>query len=79
MCIYYICNCSYMICKFQVKSGTIFDNILITDDESHAETIGDETWGATKDAEKKMKDDQDEEERKTREAEDAARKEGDYI
>merc|ERR1740131_348409 len=54
---------------WQVKSGTIFDNILITDDEAHAETVGNDLWGATKDAEKKMKDAQDEEERKQREAE----------
>jgi len=56
---------------WQVKSGTIFDNILITDDEEYAEVIGNETWGATKDAEKKMKEDQDEEERKLREVEEA--------
>lgn len=54
---------------WQVKSGTIFDNILITDDESFAEEVGAETWGKTKDGEKKMKDAQDEEERKQREAE----------
>jgi calreticulin len=59
---------------WQVKSGTIFDNILITDDEKFAEEVGNETWGVTKDAEKKMKDEQDEEERKQREAEEAARK-----
>ena len=40
----------------QVKSGTIFDNVLITDDVEYAEEFGTETWGATKDAEKKMKD-----------------------
>jgi len=56
---------------WQVKSGTIFDNILITDDEEYAEVIGNETWGATKDAEKKMKEDQDEEDRKLREEEEA--------
>jgi calreticulin len=33
---------------WQVKSGTIFDNILITDDPKHAEEIGNETWGKTK-------------------------------
>ncbi|XP_003388074.1 PREDICTED: calreticulin-like [Amphimedon queenslandica] len=59
---------------WQVKSGTIFDNFLITDDEAYAETFGRETWGATKDPEKKMKDAQDEEERKKREAEEAERK-----
>ena len=57
-----------------MKSGTIFDNILITDDETKAEEVGEETWGATKDPEKTMKDGQDEEERKQREAEEAARK-----
>jgi len=31
-----------------VKSGTIFDNFLITDDEKLAEEMGNETWGATK-------------------------------
>ena len=55
----------------QVKSGTIFDNFLITDDEKYAEEFGNETWGETKDAEKKMKDEQDEEERKK--AEEAAK------
>jgi len=60
---------------WQVKSGTIFDNVLITDDEARAEAFGEETWGVTKDAEKKMKDEQDEEERKKQEAEEAARKE----
>lgn len=60
---------------WQVKSGTIFDNILVTDDEKHAEEVGKETWGATKDPEKKMKDEQDEEERKKREEEEKKRKE----
>jgi len=54
---------------WQVKSGTIFDNILITDDPEEAKRIGDETWGATKDPEKKMKDEQDEEEKAKAEAE----------
>merc|ERR1712077_79082 len=62
------------VCKigfdlWQVKSGTIFDNILITDDIEEAKKIGDETWGVTKDAEKKMKDEQDEEEKKKAEEE----------
>merc|ERR1712179_551955 len=65
------------ICKigfdlWQVKSGTIFDNILITDDIAEAKKIGDETWGATKDAEKAMKDEQDEVEKKKAEEEAAA-------
>jgi len=53
---------------WQVKSGTIFDNVLITDDEKSAEDFGNATWGKTKDPEKKMKDDQDEVERKKEEA-----------
>lgn len=32
----------------QVKSGTIFDNFVITDDVKEAEDIGNETWGVTK-------------------------------
>jgi len=52
---------------WQVKSGTIFDNILVTDSEEYAEEFGKETWGANKDAEKKMKDEQDEIERKKEE------------
>jgi calreticulin len=59
---------------WQVKSGTIFDNILITDDVDYAEQFGKDTWGVTKDAEKKMKDAQDEEERKKNEEEEAKRK-----
>uniref|UniRef100_A0A8C0Y0C7 Calreticulin n=1 Tax=Cyprinus carpio carpio TaxID=630221 RepID=A0A8C0Y0C7_CYPCA len=60
---------------WQVKSGTIFDNFLITNDPKLAEEVGNETWGATKDAEKKMKESQEEEERKKREEEDKTRKE----
>lgn len=60
---------------WQVKSGTIFDNVLITDDAAHAEKVGKETWGVTKDEEKKMKDKQDEDERKQREEEEKKRKE----
>ncbi|KAK7145764.1 hypothetical protein R3I93_013483 [Phoxinus phoxinus] len=60
---------------WQVKSGTIFDNFLITNDPKLAEEVGDETWGATKDAEKKMKESQEEEDRKKREEEENTRKE----
>ena len=60
---------------WQVKSGTIFDNFLITDDESYAEEFGEETWGATKDPEKEMKDGQAEVESKQREEEEKLRKE----
>merc|ERR1712048_561617 len=59
------------VCKigfdlWQVKSGTIFDNIMITDDPAAAKKHGEDFWAVTKDAEKKMKDEQDEEERKKR-------------
>ncbi|XP_051550102.1 calreticulin-like [Myxocyprinus asiaticus] len=59
---------------WQVKSGTIFDNFLITDDVQEAENFGTETWGATKGPEKKMKDQQEEEERKKREEEEKSKK-----
>merc|ERR1711990_1102672 len=49
---------------WQVKSGTIFDNVLITDDIEAAKAQGEELWKATSEAEKKMKEAQDEEEKK---------------
>jgi calreticulin len=52
---------------WQVKSGTIFDNILVTDDEKFAEEVGNETWGETKEPEKKMRDQIEEEEKKREE------------
>ncbi|XP_060089083.1 calreticulin-3 [Heteronotia binoei] len=39
---------------WQVRSGTIFDNFLITDEEAYAEEFGDETWGETKFPERQM-------------------------
>ncbi|KAL8568873.1 hypothetical protein ACOMHN_061449 [Nucella lapillus] len=73
---------------WQVKAGSIFDNILITDDENFAREFGQSTWGKTKEPEKEMKkynDDQTErlksvkEERKRKEMEDKmnAQSEGD--
>ena len=44
-----------MWCLVQVKAGTIFDNVLICDDEEYAEKFGEETWGQTKGPEKEMK------------------------
>ena len=58
----------------QVKSGTIFDNIIVTDDVAEAEAFAKETFEVQKDEEKKMKDKQDEEARKKQEEEDAKRK-----
>ncbi|XP_050161838.1 calreticulin [Myiozetetes cayanensis] len=60
---------------WQVKSGTIFDNFLITDDEKFAEEIGNETWGPPKEAERKMKEQQDEEQRRKQEEEEKQQKE----
>ncbi|KAG5549023.1 hypothetical protein RHGRI_014410 [Rhododendron griersonianum] len=37
---------------WQVKSGTLFDNVLICDDPEYAKKLADETWGKHKDAEK---------------------------
>lgn len=63
---------------WQVKSGTIFDNILLTNDEKLAEEVGKETWGKTKEPEEKMKSKIDEEEKKReeekRKEEEAAKK-----
>lgn len=67
---------------WQVKSGTIFDNIFVGTDAAEAKKFAEETWGKTKEPEKKMKEAQDEvekkkqeEEDKKREAEEAAKKE----
>ncbi|KAK8545958.1 hypothetical protein V6N12_026765 [Hibiscus sabdariffa] len=37
---------------WQVKSGTMFDNILVTDDVEYAKKLAEETWGKHKAAEK---------------------------
>lgn len=34
---------------FQVKSGTLFDNVLITDDPEYAKQLAEETWAKHKD------------------------------
>jgi calreticulin len=39
-----------------VKAGSIFDNILVTDDFAAAKKFAEETWGKLKEAEKKMFD-----------------------
>ncbi|KAG5848030.1 hypothetical protein ANANG_G00132520 [Anguilla anguilla] len=38
---------------WQVKSGTIFDNFLITDDVKEAEDFGNETWGSPRSQKRK--------------------------
>merc|ERR1739844_413693 len=57
-------NCKIGFDLWQVKSGTIFDNLIITDDPAAAKKAGEDLWAVTKEAEKKMKDEQDEEQRK---------------
>ncbi|XP_033122750.1 calreticulin-like [Anneissia japonica] len=59
---------------WQVKSGTIFDNIYIGNDVAEAEKAAKDLFEATKAGEKKMKDAQDEEEKKKREEEEAKKK-----
>jgi hypothetical protein len=39
---------------WQVKAGSIFDNIMVTDDFAAAKKFAEDTWGKTKDAEKAM-------------------------
>jgi hypothetical protein len=41
---------------WQVKAGTIFDNIMVTDSLEEAKKFAEDTWGKTKDAEKEMFD-----------------------
>merc|ERR1711959_601781 len=53
---------------WQVKSGTILDNIIITDSVDEAKAHADKTWKANKDGEKAMKEKADEEKRKKDEA-----------
>jgi calreticulin len=51
---------------WQVKSGTIFDNIIVTDDAAEAKKFADKTT-KTQEGEKKMKEKADEEKRKQEE------------
>lgn len=60
--------CAVGLDLWQVKSGTIFSNILFTDDREYAKEAA-ATSKTLQDGEKKMKDSQDEEERKAAEAE----------
>lgn len=51
-----------------MKSGSIFDNILLTDDIKYAAKFAEDTWGKSKDAEKEAFDEA-ETERKAKEDE----------
>jgi len=61
--------CAVGIDIWQVKSGTIFDNILITDSEADADVEQERILKETIPQEKKMKEKIDEEERKKEESE----------
>lgn len=60
--------CAVGLDLWQVKSGTIFDNFLITDDLEAAKERG-EALKKTLEGEKKMKNEQDEAEREKEKAE----------
>jgi len=59
---------------WQVKAGTIFDNILVTDSIEEAKEHAAQTFEKTKVGEKKMKDAADEKERKEEEEREKTRK-----
>jgi len=52
---------------WQVKSGTIFDNVILADSYAEAKAFYDETNGATKETEKKAYDELEENKRKAEE------------
>merc|ERR1712025_470396 len=52
-------NCIIGFDLWQVKSGTIFDNLIITDDPAAAKKDGEDFWAVTKTGEKTMKDEQE--------------------
>ncbi|RIB11470.1 Calreticulin family-domain-containing protein [Gigaspora rosea] len=62
---------------WQVRSGTIFDNILITDDVETAEKFANETFVKFRDAEKEAKKKLEELEKEQDEADDKDKKDGD--
>ncbi|KAJ3067886.1 calreticulin 3 [Rhizoclosmatium hyalinum] len=71
--IYHYTNAHVGFDLWQVKSGTIFDNIIVTDSIAEAEKFGKKTWADLKEKEQSAKDKLDEKERK--EAEEKAEKE----
>jgi len=58
-----------LIDLWQVKAGSIFDNIIITDSVAEAKSFYDATFGKSKDAEKKMHEQVEESQRKKDEEE----------
>jgi calreticulin len=59
---------------WQVKAGSIFDNIIVADDFAAAKKFAEDTWSKLKEAEKKMFDSISEEEKKKKEEEEAKKK-----
>jgi len=68
--------CGVGLDLWQVKSGSIFDNILISDSEKEADEVAEIILNTTIKGEKKMKEEQDAEAKKG-EAKEAEEKEGD--
>lgn len=66
--------CGVGLDLWQVKSGTIFDNILIADSEAEADEVAEDLLKNRIPAEKKMKEEQDAEEEKKTRAEEEAKK-----
>lgn len=62
---------------WQVKSGTIMDNIIVADSLEEAFKFADDTWGAVKDAEKKMHDEVKAADAEAQAAKDAEKKDED--
>merc|ERR1719162_267052 len=60
---------------WQVKAGTLFDDIIVTDSVEEAKKFADETFYAKRDAEKKMAEKQEADEKAAKDAEDAKKKE----
>uniref|UniRef100_H0W538 Calreticulin n=2 Tax=Cavia porcellus TaxID=10141 RepID=H0W538_CAVPO len=60
---------------WQVKSGSIFDNFLLTNDEEFAEEVGNKTWGIRKDVEKQWRELYEEMEKRRQEEEAKKKKE----
>ncbi|XP_002976041.2 calreticulin isoform X3 [Selaginella moellendorffii] len=57
---------------WQVKSGTLFDNILVCDDPEYARSVAEATWGANKDLEKEAFDESEKRRQEQEEKEAAA-------
>uniref|UniRef100_A0A0D6R337 Calreticulin n=1 Tax=Araucaria cunninghamii TaxID=56994 RepID=A0A0D6R337_ARACU len=62
---------------WQVKAGSVFDNILICDDPEYARQVAEETWGKNREAEKEAFDEAEKKRQKEEEEEaERARQEG---